>query len=85
MTPSVFRSSNMPNSVGKSFLRGQITTGVNDSGFQMSRPFRYAKAQVKIMEQSSQGADEIQMEFTDGGAEQRNTLESLVCCDMLIL
>ena len=52
----------MPDSVEKSFLRGQITTGVRDSGFQMSSPFRHATALVKFMEQSPV---KVLMKFND--------------------
>ena len=84
VTPSVVLQCEVPDDATKSFVRGTVTTVVNDSVFQMSSPFRHAAALIKVMQQS-QGKDaKILMKFTDGGTDQRNTLEAVKCASICI-
>jgi hypothetical protein len=81
LTPSVLLRCDIPESVEKSFVRGQVTTVVNDSIFQMSSPFRHAATVVKILRDSDV---KIVMKFTDGGTDQRNTLEAVKCASICV-
>lgn len=75
LTPSVYLQNLIPDSPEKSFYRGVVTTIVNDSVFQSSDPFRHAAALVKILE--NQERRPVMLRFSDGGTDQRNTLESV--------
>lgn len=84
LTPSVILQCDVPNAVNQSFVRGTVTNIVNDSVFEMSSPFRHAAALIKVFLNSPQKDAKILMKFTDGGTDQRNTLESVVCASICI-
>jgi len=68
----------IPANPTKSFVRGTVTAVLNDSVFQTSTPFRHAVALVKEVESMIEKPS-ILMKFSDGGTDQRNTLESVKC------
>ena len=74
---------NIPENVNKSFVNGIVTTAINDSVFQSSNPFRHAAMLTKILE-SNEVKPPIMMRFTDGGTDQRNTLESVRCSNICL-
>lgn len=76
ITPSVVLQCNVPDSVEKSFVRGNVVTVLNDSVFQTASPFRHAALLAKILE-SSEDSKPFLLKFTDGGVDQRNTLEAV--------
>lgn len=84
LTPSVILQCDVPNAVNQSFVRGTVTNIVNDSVFEMSNPFRHAAALIRVFLNSPQKDAKILMKFTDGGTDQRNTLESVVCASICI-
>ncbi|XP_070559193.1 uncharacterized protein [Ptychodera flava] len=94
LTPSVILQCTIPENVEKSFVRGKVTTVVNDSVFQQSTPFRHAAQLTKIFRQHDIKST-ILLKYSDGGTDHRNTLESVKCAafcmfreldlDMLIL
>lgn len=81
LTPSVILECSVPDTVDQSFVRGKVVTVVNNSVFQMSSPFRHAAVLAKIMQGSTA---KILMKFTDGGVDQRNTLESVKCASICL-
>lgn len=84
LTPSVILQCDVPNAANQSFVRGTVTNIVNDSVFEMSSPFRHTAALIKVFLNSPQKDAKILMNFTDGGTDQRNTLESVVCASICI-
>ena len=81
LTPSVFLKGEIPDTIENSFVRGQVTTVINDSVFQTSQPFRHAATLLKLLE----GKDfKVLMKYTDGGTDQRNTLESVKCASICL-
>jgi hypothetical protein len=93
LTPSVYLKVDIPENPKESFVRGEVTVCVNESVFQASNPFRHAVVLAKeVMDMHERPA--ILLRFSDGGTDQRNTLESvkvsLICLfkelnlDMLI-
>jgi hypothetical protein len=76
LTPSVVLQCNIPSSVDKSFVQGKVVTVLNDSVFQSASPFRHITVISKMM---INGAIQkpFLLKFTDGGTDQRNTLESV--------
>ncbi len=72
LTPSVYLHCDIPCDAKKSFVRGQITTVVNDAIFQTSN----AAALVKLLKDNS---PPVLLKFSDGGTDQRNTLEAVKC------
>ena len=83
LTPSVVLQCNIPENTNKSFVNGIVTTAINDSVFQSSNPFRHAAMLTKILE-SNEVKPPIMMRFTDGGTDQRNTLESVRCSNICL-
>ena len=81
LTPSVILQCSLPDSADHSFARGQVVAVVNDLVFQMSSPFRHAATLDKIMQNSTA---KILMKFTNGGVDQRNTLESVKCASICL-
>ena len=81
LTPSVVLRCEIPESSAKSFVRGKVTTVVNDAVFQSSNPFRHAAIIVKLAEHDDA---KVMMKFTDGGTDQRNNLESVKCANICI-
>ena len=94
LTPSVLLRCSVPETINGSFVRGKVTTVVNDSVFQQASPFRHAAILAKLLS-NSQTVPPVLLKFTDGGTDQRNTLESVRCAciclfkefdlDMLVL
>jgi hypothetical protein len=84
ITPSVILQCDIPESVEKSFVRGQVTTIVNDSVFQTSNPFRHGAALVKVVKMQHSDQKSVLLKFTDGGVDHRNTLESVKCASVCL-
>lgn len=63
----------MPKAADKSFVRGVVTTITN--------PFRHATAIIRVLENQAE-KPKILMKFTDGGTDQRNTLEAVKCASI---
>jgi hypothetical protein len=81
LTPSVILSCDVPESAAKSFVRGTITTVVNDAVFESSNPFRHGAILVKVAAKEDR---KVIMKFTDGGTDQRNNLEAVKCANVCI-
>ena len=77
LIPSVYLKVEIPTEPDKSFVRGQVTTTVNDGIFQTSSPYRHAASIQKILEESEEETPSVFLRFSDGGTDQRNTLESV--------
>lgn len=75
LTPSVILRCEIPESVEKSFVQGQVTTVVGDSVFESSNPFRHAVNVTRLAK--IENRPKVLMKFTDGGTDQRNNLESV--------
>jgi len=76
LTPSVALLCSIPDSVQQSFVRGQVTAFVNDSVTQSASPIRHAMNIRKIV-QRNQANPKVLLKYTDGGTDQRNTLEQV--------
>lgn len=83
LTPSVFLDCDLPHKVDSSFVRGQVTNIINDSVFEQSSPFRHAAAIVKLL-RPKEVVPPVFLKFTDGGTDQRNTLEEVKCASICI-
>lgn len=83
LTPSVFLLCDIPETINASFVRGQVTTIVNDATFQTSSPFRHGAAMAKMIG-GRESIPPILMKYTDGGTDQRNTLESVKCATICL-
>ena len=83
LTPSVVLDCKIPEKPEKSFVNGQVVTAVNDSVFQMSTPFRHAVMITNYLK-SKDNLPKILLKYTDGGTDQRNTLESVKCASICI-
>jgi hypothetical protein len=81
LTPSVYLHNAIPETSEQSFCRGQVTVVVNDNILQQSSPIRHAAAMIAIMlaKYSNDTMPSMLMKFSDGGTDQRNTLESVKC------
>ena len=82
LTPSVYLQCAIPISPDKSFVRGKVTTIINDSVFQTSSPFRHTAALIKMLHHQDQ--IKVLMKFSDGGTDQRNTLEAVKCASICL-
>ena len=76
LTPNAVLKCKIPDSVEKSFVRGQVYVSVSDSVFQASNPFRHGVMLKNIYNKSNELASTL-LKYTDGGTDQRNTLESV--------
>ena len=83
LTPSVYLQCDIPQDSSSSFVRGVVTTILNDSIFQTSNPFRHAVAMIKEIKKMAK-IPSILLKFSDGGTDQRNTLESVKCSSICI-
>ncbi|XP_033753308.1 uncharacterized protein LOC117336780 [Pecten maximus] len=81
LTPSVILECDIPDTVEKSFVRGQVSVTVNDSVFQTSNPFRHAASLSKRLAGRSL---QVLLKYTDGGVDHRNTLESVKCASICL-
>ena len=84
LTPSVIlqiTKKEIP-SVTDSFVRGKVSTTVNDTVFSRSSPMRHAAMLKKVMLRD--GAPNILLKYTDGGTDQRNTLEAVKCANICL-
>ena len=63
-------------------MRERVVTVVNNSIFQASSPFRHASRLAKIMRNNDA---KILMKMTDGGVDNRKTLESVKCSLVCLL
>lgn len=84
LTPSVVLQCSVPETVEQSFVRVQVTTFVNDTVTQMSSPFRHDMHIVKILQSNQQTHPKIILKYTDGGTDQRNTLELVKCANICL-
>ena len=76
LTPNVVLKCEVPLSVEKSFARGNVYFSVSDSVFQGSTPFRHGVMLAKIAK-NFDNVPPVLMKYTDGGTDQRNTLEAV--------
>ncbi|XP_053389758.1 uncharacterized protein LOC128552728 [Mercenaria mercenaria] len=83
LCPSVYLECEVPMSIEKSFVRGQVNVVVNDSVFQSSNPFRHAAIVCDILAKRDP-LPKVFLRFSDGGTDQRNTLESVKCAAICI-
>lgn len=81
LTPSVYLECDIPNTADKSFVRGTVTTVVNDSVLQTANPFRHAVILTKLAAENNK---KILIKFTDGGTDQRNCREAVKCANICI-
>ena len=81
ITPSVVLRCQIPDSPNKSFVRGKVTTIINDSVFQSASPFRHSAVLSNIL---NTPAKPILIKFTDDGTDQRNNLESVKCANVCL-
>lgn len=79
LTPSVYFQSKIPPSVKTSFYTGQIHVSVNDSILQQSTPLRHGAAIVHLLRGGPGGPPPVVTKFSDGGTDQRITLEHVKC------
>ncbi|WAR05994.1 LOW QUALITY PROTEIN: hypothetical protein MAR_021363 [Mya arenaria] len=84
LTPSVVLKCRVPDTVQQSFVRGQVTTFINDTVTQTSSPFRHAAHIVKILESNQETNPKVLLKYTDGGTDQRNTLEQVKCANICL-
>ena len=75
LTPNVVFQCTIPENVEK-FVREQVHVSVSDSVFQASSPFRHGVMLSKIYKTLS-NKPSVLLKYTDGGTDQRNTLESI--------
>ncbi|CAC5407819.1 unnamed protein product [Mytilus coruscus] len=80
LTPSVILKCKVPESADKSFVSGTVFVAVNDSVFQTSSPFQHAAMMTKVLESPAP----VLLKFTDGGTDQRNTLEAVKCANICL-
>ena len=66
LTPSVMLRCNVPETIHGLFVRGKVTTIVNDSVFQQASPFRHAAILAKLL-CNSDVVPPVLLKFTDGG------------------
>ena len=95
VTPSVVLRCDIPESIDQSFVSGKINVVLNDSVFQTSSPFRHNAMLARHLAEEFHEMPPVLMKFTDGGVDQRSTIESVkvahICLfqelnlDMLIL
>ena len=76
LTPNVVLKIKVPETPDKSFVRGQVYVTVSDSVFQSSSLFRHAVMLANIYETLFEKVFTL-IKYTDGGMDQRNTLESV--------
>lgn len=79
LTPSVYFDSVIPESVQTSFYRGKIHVSVKDSVFQQSNPLRHGAAMLHILRNRQGGVPPVLAKFSDGGTDQRITLQNVKC------
>ena len=84
LTPNVVLQCTIPENVEKSFVRGQVHVSVSDSVFQASSPFRHGVMLAKIYKTLS-NKPSVLLKYTDGGTDQRNTLESVKVAHGLLI
>ncbi|XP_033753387.1 uncharacterized protein LOC117336839 [Pecten maximus] len=83
LTPSVILQCDIPKEINDSFVRGQVTTVINDSVLQQSSPFRHNAVLAKLLAEK-ETMQPILMKFTDGGTDQRNNIESVKCATICL-
>ena len=76
LTPNVVLRCKIPESAEKSFVRGQVYVSVSDSVFQASNLFRHGVMLTKIYSELLEKPT-VLLKYTDGGTDQRNTLEAV--------
>lgn len=82
LTPSVTLNASIPRTVQESFVRGDVLVTVNNSIFEASNQLRHAASLVKTM--SDKENPNIIMQYTDGGVDHRNTIQSVQCAAICI-
>ena len=84
LTPSVVLQVKLKDNASPddSFVRGKVTTTINDTVFSRSSPFRHALMLARVMQRD--GVPNIALKYTDGGTDQRNTLEAVKCANICL-
>jgi hypothetical protein len=80
LTPSVILECKIPLAREESFVRGKVHVAINDSVYQTSSPFRHAAMLSNMMPRGKY----VLLKFTDGGTDQRNTLEAVKCASICL-
>ena len=81
LTPSVYFKVDVPDSIDQSFYRGKIYITLNDSVFETSSPVRHSAATIDLL--NGDGVPKVLLKYTDGGTDQRNTLESVKLANII--
>ena len=76
LTPNVVLECQIPDPVEKSFVKGQVYVSLSDSVFQASTPFRHGVVLANLYKNLIEKPRTL-LKYTDGGTDQRNTLESV--------
>ena len=83
LTPSVYLQSTIPPTADKSFCRGKVTVIVNDNvlHLQSSSPLRHSASLLALLRTRYHDSviPPMVLKYSDGGTDQRNTLESVKC------
>ncbi|XP_052798704.1 uncharacterized protein LOC128230468 isoform X1 [Mya arenaria] len=82
LTPSVYLLCKVPDTTEKSFVSGKVHVAVNDSVLQTSSPFRHAALLSKVI--AGPECPKVLLRYSDGGTDQRNTLESVKCASICL-
>ena len=83
LTPSVYMSCNIPDTVDKSFYKRKVTVTVNDSITQQSNPMRHTCALMKVINEM-ESKPSVVLKYTDGGTDHRCNLEYVKCAAICI-
>ena len=83
LTPSAYLMCETPTSLDKSFVQGRVNVILNDYVFQQSSPFRHSAAIANALK-SGTDYPKVLLKFSDGGTDQRNTLESVKCASIAL-
>ena len=76
LTPNIVLKCDIPVTIDRSFVQGNVYYTVSDSVFQSSSPFRHG-VMLKHVVSSLPDMPSVLMKYTDGGTDQSNNLESV--------
>ena len=76
LTPNIVLKCDIPVTIDRSFVQGNVYYTVSDSVFQSSSQFRHG-VMLKHVVSSLPDMPSVLMKYTDGGTDQRNNLESV--------
>ena len=61
VTPSVVLQCQIPNDINNSFVRGKVTTTLNDSAFQTASPFIHNATLAKLISQQESARQKLEV------------------------